>query len=330
MASTHPLVSVIIPFYNAPFLEEAIQSILVQTFADFELVLVDNGSTDQSTEVARSYVNHPKVRLIKEPERGVVYAMNAGIKSAKGQLIARMDADDISFQERLQHQVDVFNANTTIDIVSGLVTYLGDESNEGFIHYVAWLNSIKTHTDISLNQFVEFPMANPSMMLRSSVFDKFGMYEEGAFPEDYEFFLRLQSKGIRMTKVHVPVLKWRDSESRLTRTDPRYSQNSFFRIKAKYLAGWLERNNPFHPNVFLWGAGRRSRRRSDYLLEEGIQVTNYIDLKEGKNKVYFKSIPDPSKCFIVTYVSNRGAREEIRTFLNTRGYTEGVNYILAS
>ena len=125
MASTNPLVSVIIPFFNAPFLKEAIESILSQSFTDFELILVENASTDQSAQVAKSYVSHSKVKLLEESRQGVVFAMNTGIQAARGLYIARMDADDISFPDRLKWQVDKLQSDTSLDVVSGLVEYIG-------------------------------------------------------------------------------------------------------------------------------------------------------------------------------------------------------------
>ncbi|MEQ9007064.1 MAG: glycosyltransferase family A protein, partial [Ekhidna sp.] len=85
-----PLVSVVLPFYNAPFLKEAIESILKQSYQNFELIIVNNASIDSSSEVARSYTNYDKVILINEAERGVVHAVNTGIRNAKGTYIARM------------------------------------------------------------------------------------------------------------------------------------------------------------------------------------------------------------------------------------------------
>ncbi|MEP1032226.1 glycosyltransferase [Ekhidna sp.] len=330
MGNSKPLVSIILPFYNAPYLKEAIESILSQTYPNFELILVDNGSTDQSKETAESFINHPNVILINESEKGVVHAANKGIELASGEFIARMDADDISYKDRLESQVQMFNDDPSVGVVSGLISYLGNSKNEGFIHYVDWLNSIKTADEINLNQFVEFPLANPTLMFRREIFARYGGFRDGDFPEDYEFFLRLQSSQIKMTKVDETVLSWRDTETRLTRTDPRYSQDAFFRLKAKYLAKWLALNNPFHPYIFLWGAGRRARRRSDYLLSEGIKVIKYIDLKDNDKVMHYKSIPDPSDAFIVSYVGSRGARTEIRSFLNGKGFNEGNNYIIAS
>lgn len=325
-----PLVSVVLPFYNAPFLKESINSILHQSYQNFELIIVNNASNDSSLKVAKSYVHHDRVILIDEVKRGVVYAVNTGIKRAKGTFIARMDADDVADTNRLKNQIQSFLNDPSLGLVSGLVEYLGPTENEGFIHYVDWLNTIRTHEEIYKNQFVEFPLANPSIMFKRELFEQFGYYKEGNFPEDYEFFLRLQAYNVKMEKANNTVLIWRDSESRLTRTDKRYSQEEFFRVKAKYLAKWLEKYNPFHPEVYLWGAGRLSRRRSDFLLMEGVKIVNYIDVKEGKKVIHYQNLPDKECAFIVSYVGNRGAREDIRSFLIQKGYVEGVNFILAA
>ncbi|MEP2952023.1 MAG: glycosyltransferase [Ekhidna sp.] len=330
MEEANPLVSVILPFYNASFLEAAIQSILNQTFRDFELILIDNESTDDSLTVAQAYCSHANVRLIQEPKRGVVYAANAGIEQCKGEFIARMDADDISYSSRLEHQLNKFKSRPHLDVVSGLISYKGDAKNEGFKYYVSWLNTIQSEKDISLNQFVEFPLANPSIMFRKEVFTKYGIYSNGSFPEDYELFLRFQENSVLMEKVDHLVLEWRDSDTRLTRTNPIYRPDAFFSIKAKYLAKWLKKNNVHHPEIIVWGAGRLSRRRSDLLLSEGIVISDYIDVKKQPGILHFSNIPTPDKCFIVSYVSNRGARDEIRAFLNEQGYVEGKNYILAA
>lgn len=330
MGSPNPLVSVILPFFNAKFLKQSVESILQQTYTNFELILVDNGSTDSSVDVAKSYLNHHNVTLVKEPKRGVVFAANKGIDLANGDLIARMDSDDIADLNRLSNQIQLFKKNPSLNVVSGQVEYLGPKENEGFIQYVEWLNSIQTAEEISLNQFVEFPIANPTMMFKQRVFLNHGGYADGDFPEDYELFLRLQAANVKMGKVDQVVLKWRDSETRLTRTDSRYDQDAFFQIKAEYLAKWLQINNQHHPHVYIWGAGRLSRRRSEYLLGKGVELVKYIDLKESNQVIHYKSIPKPSEAFVVSYVANRGAREEIRTFLNRRGYQEGLNYVIAS
>ena len=324
------LVSVIIPFFNAPTIQNAIESILSQTYQNFELILVDNNSSDDSLKIAQEYANHVKISLANEPRQGVVFAMDKGIGISKGSFIMRMDADDVSFPDRIEKQLNTFRERPGLSVVSGLVIYEGADENKGFRVYVDWLNSILSSEQIRLNQFVEFPMANPSLMFRKEVFEKYGMFEEGDFPEDYEFFLRLQMNGVKMGKVNHSVLKWIDSESRFTRTDPRYSAEAFFKIKATYLAQWLQRNNAHYPKVLIWGAGRLSRKRSSYLSNYGIEIEGYIDVTKKTDIIHYENIPSKESCFIVSYVSNRGARDEIRSFLVSRGFDEGIQFILAS
>lgn len=330
-SSGDSLVSVILPFHNAPTLQKAAESILDQSYQNFELLLIDNASTDGSQAVSLELSHrHDKVQLIDEPKKGVVHAANSGILHSQGAYIMRMDADDYSFPQRMELQVKALQEYPDVGVVSGGVIYKGDHSNVGFIEYVDWLNTIHTSSDIALNQFIELPMANPSMMFRREIFEKYGLFKDGEFPEDYEYFLRLQSNNVKMIKVENQVLRWIDSDNRLTRTDPRYSTDAFFKIKSHYLAEWLKKNNPFHPEIFVWGAGRLSRRRSDYLKNYGIEIKKYIDVKPRENSIHFEEIESPNEAFIVSYVGNRGARSQIRSFLNDRQFIEGVHYILAS
>ncbi len=325
------LVSVVIPFFNAPRLSLAIESILHQSYTDFELLLVNNNSDDDILEVAERYAaKDNRIQVLHESQQGVVFAMNKGIMHSKGAFIMRMDADDISYPDRITNQVEAFDSDPFLQVISGLITYEGSQENEGFRMYVEWLNYIKTDEEIKLNRFVEFPLANPSIIYKKEVFQAYGLFEDGDFPEDYEYFLRLCSKNVVMGKVNRQVLKWHDSNQRLTRTDPRYSHDSFYKIKARYLADWLAISNPFHPKVLIWGEGRLSRKRSNHLKDYGIEIQGYIDVIRKPDVIHYKSIPDPKSCFIVSYVAYRGARDEIRNYLLSKGYKEGANFILAS
>lgn len=112
-------VSVIIPVYNSEkYLAEAIDSVLAQTYQDFELIIVDDGSTDHSREIAKSY---PKVKYIYQENRGVAAARNYGIKQAKGEFLAFLDADDLWLPEKLALQMEVFAKEPSLEIVTGFV-----------------------------------------------------------------------------------------------------------------------------------------------------------------------------------------------------------------
>ncbi len=184
------------------------------------------------------------------------------------------------------------------------------------------------------SRFIELPVVNPTAMWRKEVSEKYGMYRSGDFPEDYEMWLRWLGEGVKIKKLDKKVLKWYDSETRLTRTQSIYSDASFYRIKTKYLGDWLAENNPLHPRVAIWGASRISRRRARLLKQYGIEIDSYIDTKETRQLeakvIYYKDIPSPTEIFILTYIKQMNARDEIQDFLGSKGFREGVNYLLVS
>lgn len=330
-----PSISIILPFFNAEkTLSEAIQSILNQTFTDFELILVNNNSTDKSLEIAQSFQDN-RIKIIQEPKQGVMHAFNRGLQVAKGKYIARTDADDICLPNRFALQKKFLDKNSTIGVVSGLVKYEGHRADtQGFQMYVDWVNSIQTPQQIQNELFVESPIVNPTMMTRRELFEKYGTYQDGNFPEDYELWLRWSEQGVNFQKITEEILIWRDSDTRLTRTDERYSTDAFYRIKTKYLVKKLQKVNPHFPKVWIWGAGKRSRKRAHLLTEYGIQIVGSIDVVRNKIQdypcIYFEDIPEYNELFILSYVANRGVGVKIREFLLKRGFTEGKNFILVA
>lgn len=332
-----PEISVILPFFNAEStLDRAIESIASQSMTNFECILINNNSTDKSVEIAQNRVKKDKrFILIHEKTQGVMFASNAGSEKARGKYIARMDADDWAYSSRLKLQAGFLDVNPDYGVVAGLVKHIShSENTKGFARYVEWVNSVQTYHEILNSRFIESPIVNPSAMWRKEVAENHGMYKQGDFPEDYEMWLRWLSRGVKIEKLGETVLKWYDSDTRLTRTQSIYSDSAFYRIKTKYLAKWLEKNNPFHPRIVIWGTSRISRRRARLLKQYGIEIECYIDIKRGRQLdqevVYYNEIPPPDKMFILTYIKQMNARDEIQDFLHSRGYREGSNYLLVS
>lgn len=327
-------VSVILPFFNAEsFLKKSIESILNQKFSDFELILIDNNSSDKSSQIAFKYAEEREnVKLYHEKQQGVVFASILGLSKASGKYIARMDADDIAFPEKLGLQSNFLDTNLDIQAVASLVKYYSMiEKTEGFERFVNWSNSVVACEEIYLSRFIEFPVVNPTLMFRREVADKFGYYESGNFPEDYEMCLRWLENGVRFSKINQALLQWTDREERLTRADKLYSAENFYRIKAKYLANWLKKKG--HHKIAVWGAGKRPRKRAKYLEEMGIEISFYIDIIKDrvlpKACVFYEDIPKAGEIFIVSYIAKEVARQEIATFLESSNYKNGKDYILA-
>jgi len=336
MIST-PKVSIILPFFNADeTIERAIQSIANQSFTDFECIMIDNNSTDGSRLIAANYERlDNRFKLINEVKQGVMFASNKGWEVSKGKYIARMDADDWAHPQKLSLQNDFLDHNPEFGAVATQVKHISHSENTGgMARFVEWSNSISTYSDIIKNQFIELPIVNPTVMWRRETAMQNGMYLYGDFPEDYEMWLRWLSNGVKIHKLNEVLLNWHDSDSRLSRTNSIYSDNAFYRIKTKYLALWLSKHNPFHPNVAVWGASRISRRRAKLLELQGVNICCYIDTKKNRQinqKVYYyEEIPSPDEIFVLTYIKQKEAREEIRTYLPTKGFIEGKNFILVS
>jgi glycosyltransferase involved in cell wall biosynthesis len=329
-----PEVSVILPYFNAEnTLVAAVESMLKQTFSSFEILLVNNNSTDNSFSIAQEFAKiDSRIRLLNETKQGVDHAMNCGLESSRGRFIARMDADDISHPERLEKQVRFLEENPETGLVGSFVKYVShSHGTGGFERFVQWANSFHSSEKIELYRFMEIPVVNPTIMIRRELFEKLGGCRQGDFPEDYEMQLRFLDAGVKMAKLPEPLLEWHDYSTRLTRTNERYTTEAFFRVKAEYFKKWSEQNNPFHPEIWVWGAGRKTRQRSRLLENEGLKIQGFIDIVKGKTtqktSLHFSEIPDPGKIFIVPMVMKYGARELIRKNLLERDYTEGKDFI---
>jgi len=330
------MISVILPFHNAgEQLAQSIQSVVEQTFSDWELILVNNNSTDVSREIAEDFTTTlpEKVRLVTEPKQGVVYAMNAGLGHTRGEWVARLDADDTWLPTKLARQVDYCKKYPEAKVVATQVRFNTSlEHAEGLNTYVDWSNSIYTASAINKSIFTEAPLVNPSLLFRKELIDEYGPYREGDFPEDYEMLLRWHSHGVEMAKVPEKLMDWNDSAQRLTRTHAAYTQDAFNRVKCAYLAKWLRKSGKA-ANVWIWGAGRKTRKKVKELERHGIDIKGFIDLREDKTSVkpclHYKSVQTGFEGFVISFVSNRGKGEEVRQYLLGESFKELEHFVIA-
>ncbi len=327
-------ISVILPYRDASAtIQRAVESILGQSFNNFELILINDGSTDQSEKVLEQY-RDDRIKRINLPPSGIVTALNEGIYSSKAPYIARMDADDAAYAHRLEKQYEYLETNPDIGIVATKVNYIGDiEENYGFFHYVEWNNQLTSAEDIYLNRFVESPVTHPSIMMRSEIIKKYGGYAEGEFPEDYEYWLRLMDQGVKIAKINEVLLDWYDDMARLSRRHKKYSVDAFYKIKTKYFVRWFKKYFNKPPQILVWGTGKSVLQKSHWLQKYNVEVAAYIDIVDKKDHwigetpvFYYKDLP--RKVFILSYVSDRTGRLEIYRFLKDSGYEEGRDFYM--
>lgn len=336
-----PLVSVVMPAYEAAAtVGRAVRTVLDQTFTDFELIVVDDGSPDETLrEVLAAADGDGRLRVLELPHGGIVSTLNAGIAAARGELIARMDADDEMRPRRLEAQVALLRRRVDVGVAGCLVEFGGDRAAaRGYALHVDWLNSLREPDEIALNRFVESPVAHPSVTFRRELIDRHGSYVDSDEPEDYELWLRWMHAGVRFAKVPDVLLRWNDSPTRASRTSARCTRQAFYVCKCRYLARFLREHVGASRAVWLWGAGRETRKRFARLEDAGVELAGYIDVDEKKTGQRIggrpvrapRHLPSPAEAFVIGGVGVRGAREHISASLEARGFELGRDFVPAA
>lgn len=334
-----PAVSVLLPVRNgADFLAGALDSIATQSFRDWECIVVDDGSTDDSADVAARFAAHdPRFRVAVRQHEGLVAALNAGLDLCSAPLVARMDADDVSLPLRLEKQAALLQAQPEITLCGCLVEAFPPEHvGEGMALYIDWLNSVADEADIARDFFVESPFAHPSVMFRRDAVAAAGGYQDHGWPEDYDLWMRLFVSGARFAKVPETLYLWRDYPERMSRTHRAYTIPKFRKLKAHYL---LQSRLRGRGRITLWGAGREGRWWLREFATAGIEVARLIDVdpkKIGRRIGEIPILPPDALArreagdFIVCAVGARGARLLIRDTLLELGYTEITDFIFVA
>jgi glycosyltransferase involved in cell wall biosynthesis len=206
-----PKISVILPCYNAAeFLPEAISSILSQTFTDFELILVDDGSTDGSREIISKQKDR-RIRVIRnEKNLGLIETLNTGFAAAKGEYIARMDADDVSRPERFEKQLAFLEKNSAVGVCGTWMHMI--HNNKVYKH--RYLTSDLIKSALVFNN----PVVHPSVMLRRSIFAGNANVYSASYPhgEDYALWISLLDKT-NFAVLDEPLLEYRAHAQQVSR-----------------------------------------------------------------------------------------------------------------
>jgi len=203
-----PEVSVLMPVHNAArFLKPAIESILSQSFKDFELNIVDDGSTDDSADIIAAYAEKdPRIRVLRlDVNRGIVQALNAGLALCRGEFVARMDADDVALPDRLADQVKKMTENPAIAALGGAVTYIDADGKE--------LGLIR-RCNVHASPLAGSPLLHPTVILRRSLLSEHHLqyHEQYRYAEDYFLWLELQPYGL-LDALESVVIQYRITES---------------------------------------------------------------------------------------------------------------------
>jgi len=334
---SYSAVSVVLPFKDSEsFLEAALRSLISQTLTDFEVIMVDNGSSDSSRQIAISFCENDSRFKLFRSDGGLVNALNSGLDHAHGRWVARFDSDDICHPDRLRSQLAAAEENGEKTVVSCRVRSFPDSAvSDGYRHYESWINNLESPEDIEHNLFVESPVPHPSAFFGREAVIEAGGYSDCGLPEDYELWLRLWSRGFRFIRVPKTLLAWRERPDRFSRISSAYSLTSFYRAKAKYLGlvPCLQGKR-----VFVAGSGQTARRLGKHIQREGFVIEAFLSpvpvaegrMLRGRPVVCISSWEITKGLPIVVASRKPGASLAVQSYFESNGLVNWKDFVLCS
>lgn len=325
----------LLPVRNAATsLPGALRSVRRQTATDWECVVVDDGSDDDSFDVVRAHAaDDARIVPLPRPAAGLVPALAAGLDACRGGLIARMDADDVMHRDRLAAQAARFDGDPDLDLLGTHVRLFPRAGlRAGWRAYERWVGSIRSAEDVRRNLFVECPVVHPTLVARAGVLRDLG-YRDRGWPEDYDLVLRAVGAGRRVAVEPRRLLSWRRSPGALSTRDPRYGDDAFSRCKAHFLVqGPLATAGRYR----LWGYGGTGRSLARHLADLGRSPSLVVDVHPGRLGATVRggapvvppeTVGPPDGDLLLASVAGAGPRDRIRTYLAERGFVEGRHFL---
>jgi len=228
-----PTVSIILPVYNAEaYLQDCLDSIIKQTFTDFELIVIDDDSTDHSVEIVKNFIDH-RICIIKN-KHDFIGSLNTGIHKSKGKYIARMDADDLMLPHRLQTQFDFMELHPEIDVCGSWADTFGE------IHNI--IRRPTEHADIVSSMLRSNPFMHPTIMMNRYRLLQSGCLYQYGYPcaEDYKLWTELAFKRFQFANIPEPLIRYRISTQQVTRIAEKDMLVSSAKIALEYAEGAIE------------------------------------------------------------------------------------------
>jgi glycosyltransferase involved in cell wall biosynthesis len=328
-----PLVSILMPFKNtAVFLPECLESILNQEYEHWELWAINDHSSDSSLTIVRNFArSDDRIHVITNNGQGIIEALRCAYSRCNGNLITRMDSDDIMTPDKLAVLVRSLLRFGAGHLALGQVKYFSDTGiSDGYERYEKWLNQLTEKGANFSEIYKECVVPSPCWMAYTEDLENSGAFTSDRYPEDYDLTFRFYEKGVTCIPCDQVLHYWRDYETRTSRTSEHYAQNYFLDIKLYY---FLKLEYDAQRPLVVWGAGYKGKTIAKSLIDKGIR---FVWLCDNPNKIGKKIYGMPmhhytelhtmnSPISIIT-VANDKAQSMIRHYLSGLGQSQGRDY----
>ncbi|OUR90950.1 glycosyl transferase family 2 [Flavobacteriales bacterium 34_180_T64] len=265
-----PLISILTPFKNtASFLPECIESILNQSYTNWELLIIDDNSTDSSYEIVTRYAAiEPRIKCLKNDGHGILNALRLAFQNSNGPYITRMDSDDIMSLQKLELMLNDLQTYGKSHIALGLVKYFSAAGiGDGYSKYEKWLNNL-TKSGINYSEiYKECVIPSPCWMIHRDDLITCDAFNPNNYPEDYDLTFRFYKHNMHCIPSQHVLHKWRDYNTRASRIDSNYAENHFLELKMRY---FIELHFDATRPLTIWGAGQKGKTIAKILKEKEI------------------------------------------------------------
>ncbi len=313
-----PLVSIVMAAKDTePYIEACLDSIVNQTYTNWELLVANDHSTDRTPEILRAYAaQDPRIRVFDSNRPRLIPTLQVAYAQARGQLINRMDSDDRMPHDKLEGLVRAWLPYGRGTIIAGGTEHFVDEGEVGggFRRYEQWLNEVASNNTHYQQIYQECVIPSHCWIIHKEDFDSVGAFDPIVYPEDYDLCFRFYRAGLKVVGIDKILHYWRDRSNRISRTWEEYEDNRYFDLKLRYFYE-LDRNKA-RPLV-VWGAGKHGKDLIKGLLanESAIHWVCDNEQKIGKDIYgirmhHFQSIeelPSPQILIVVTSPDDREA-----------------------
>lgn len=329
----NPLISILIPFKNAElYFEDCLLSITEQTYTNWEVIAVDDHSTDRGVAIIEQFAQKDsRIKSYKNNGRGIIPALQLAYSKCQGELITRMDSDDKMMSNRLFVMAKSLLQSGTGHIAVGQVKYFSHRGiSNGYARYEKWLNKLTLTGDNYSEIYKECVIPSPCWMVYRNDFEQANAFNPNRYPEDYDLTFRFYRQNLKCIPCSQVLHHWRDYDTRTSRTSEHYAQNYFLDIKLYY---FLKLDHNPEKTLVIWGAGTKGKTIAKSLTEKKI---NFVWLCDNPKKIgkeiygttlehhsILETIKKPQS--IIT-VANEEAQKEIRKILWRLGHKQMQDY----